>query len=109
MNLMKIRVEDVLVALEFRNALPEERCAAVVIRVGSIVRPSFDKSRCKEVLEWGPTIVWCVVMCCHLGVPRREDQIDGRDGDTVSIGNLGESDQFTIGDRHFAELGQTVL
>ena len=73
MDFMKIRVEDVLVALEFRNALLEECCASMVIRVGSIVRLSLDKSRRKEFLKWGPTVVWCVFIDVHLGVPRRED------------------------------------
>ena len=73
MNFMKIRVEDIMVALEFRNALPEERSAAVVIRVGPIVRPSLDKSRREEFLKWVPTVVWCVFIGVHLGVPHRED------------------------------------
>ena len=51
MNFMKTRVEDIMVALEFRNALPEERSAAVVIHIGSLVRPSLDKSRRKEFLK----------------------------------------------------------
>ena len=85
MNLMKIRVEDVLVALEFRNALPEERCAAVVIRVGSIVGPSLDESRGEERLEWGPTSVGGVRFGFYFVIPICGDQIDGRDGYTVLI------------------------
>ena len=73
MNFVKIRVKDVMVVLEFRYALPEECSAAMVIGGGSIVRPSLDKARRKEILKWGPNCVRSVFLGGHLGVPRCGD------------------------------------